>query len=205
MKVTFSNIAFFVLGALLFTAISAVSAWIGPGSAPPDGNVSAPVHVGAGDQIKAAGLGVNSLAVYGNAILSTVGGYLNFGVTAGSSGYGIRDNTGAMEVKNSGGTWGRIATTTSSGTVQSVKFTDGTTQTSAGGPGTFRNWEVRSQNCTAAWCVASCTGTKKVLGGGCSGSDHITYGYPYNANEAWRCRTEISTSIIAYAICADVD
>lgn len=33
--------------------------------------------------------------------------YLNFGgVTIGSSGYGIRDNAGAMEWKNSGGAWG---------------------------------------------------------------------------------------------------
>jgi hypothetical protein len=33
-------------------------------------------------------------------------GYYNFGSTTGSSGYGIRDNGGTIEVKNSGGTWG---------------------------------------------------------------------------------------------------
>jgi hypothetical protein len=36
--------------------------------------------------------------------------YLNFGATDGTSGYGIRDNGGIMEAKNSGGTWGPIAT-----------------------------------------------------------------------------------------------
>lgn len=31
--------------------------------------------------------------------------YLNFGFTSGSLGYGIRDNNGVMESKNSGGAW----------------------------------------------------------------------------------------------------
>lgn len=31
--------------------------------------------------------------------------YLNWGTTLGSSGYGFRDNAGAMEYKNSGGSW----------------------------------------------------------------------------------------------------
>ncbi|MBN1755759.1 hypothetical protein JW877_06050, partial [bacterium] len=37
---------------------------------------------------------------------SAAGGYLNFGnSTAGSGGYGIRDNSGIIEYKNSGGSW----------------------------------------------------------------------------------------------------
>lgn len=35
-------------------------------------------------------------------------GYMNFGTTAGSSGYGIRDNAGTIEFKNSGGSWTNI-------------------------------------------------------------------------------------------------
>jgi len=31
--------------------------------------------------------------------------YINWGATAGSSGYGIRDNAGTIEIKNSGGSW----------------------------------------------------------------------------------------------------
>lgn len=35
--------------------------------------------------------------------------YINWGQTRGSSGYGIRDNAGSMEAKNSGGSWVAIA------------------------------------------------------------------------------------------------
>lgn len=34
--------------------------------------------------------------------------YLNFNTTVGSTGYGIRDNNGVMEFKNSGGSWAGI-------------------------------------------------------------------------------------------------
>jgi len=37
------------------------------------------------------------------------GGYLNFGATSGSGGYGIRESSGVVEVKNSTGGWGAIA------------------------------------------------------------------------------------------------
>jgi hypothetical protein len=36
---------------------------------------------------------------------ASVGNYLNFGSTGGSSGYGVRDNTGIIELKNSGDGW----------------------------------------------------------------------------------------------------
>lgn len=35
--------------------------------------------------------------------------YLNFNTLVGSSGYGIRDNAGVMEMKNSGGAWASIS------------------------------------------------------------------------------------------------
>ena len=37
--------------------------------------------------------------------LSTSDAYANFGATAGSSGYGIRDDSGKLEIKKSGGSW----------------------------------------------------------------------------------------------------
>lgn len=40
-----------------------------------------------------------------NVLISGTNRYLNFGTFSGSSGYGIRDNTGVMEYKNSGGSW----------------------------------------------------------------------------------------------------
>src|SRR3989344_6046620 len=96
------------LTALAFLAPIAVFAWTGPTATAPNGNVPAPINVGSSDQVKNAGLGVNSLAVFGNILLSGVGNYLNFGSTAGTSGYGIRDNAGVLEFKNSGGTWGSL-------------------------------------------------------------------------------------------------
>ena len=96
------------LTALAFLAPIAVFAWTGPTATAPNGNVPAPINVGSSDQVKNAGLGVNYLAVFGNILLSGVGNYLNFGSTAGTSGYGIRDNAGVLEFKNSGGTWGSL-------------------------------------------------------------------------------------------------
>lgn len=39
------------------------------------------------------------------AMIPVSSGYLNFSTTAGTSGYGIRDNAGTMQFKNSGGSW----------------------------------------------------------------------------------------------------
>ena len=137
MRSALSILSSFVLAALLFITASVIYAWTGPTAAPPNNNVAAPINVGAIDQIKNAGIGMNTLAVFGNAIISTVSGYLNFGDTVGASGYGFRDNAGTMEFRNSGGQW-RTFTGALNGTVgpvQSIAFTDGTTQTTAGGGG----------------------------------------------------------------------
>ncbi len=54
--------------------------------------------------------------------------YLNFNTTVGSSGYGLRDNAGTMEFKNSGGSWAAIGSgapiggSVSGGTDGSVLF-----------------------------------------------------------------------------------
>lgn len=66
----------------------------------------------------------NLLRVGGRAFTTvavTAGGYLSFGQPLGSSGYGIRDNSGVIEVKDSGGSWnpiggGGAGTVTFSGT-----------------------------------------------------------------------------------------
>ena len=74
-------------------------------------NVAAPINVGTTGQVKNGGLGVNSLAVFGNSLFGGFNGsnaYLNFGATGGRNGYGIRDNNGLIEFKNSGGTWGSL-------------------------------------------------------------------------------------------------
>lgn len=94
---------------VLFLAQIAVG-WTGPTTTPPTGNVNAPINTGSTDQTKNASLGVNGLAVFGNAIMSGSSRYLNWGSTSGSSGYGLRDNGGTMEYKNSGGSWAALST-----------------------------------------------------------------------------------------------
>lgn len=55
------------------------------------------------------GIGVTDpaakLQINGGCLLSGTGRYLNFGTVAGTTGYGFRDNAGAMEYKDSGGLW----------------------------------------------------------------------------------------------------
>lgn len=89
--------------AVLFLA-GIVFSWTGPTGSPPNSNVAAPVNVGSTDQVKSGSLGVGGLAVFGNSLLQAAS-YLNWGSTSGSDGYGIRDNSGMLEYKNSGGTW----------------------------------------------------------------------------------------------------
>ncbi len=102
-----------------FLLVSVASAWTGPGSSPPSGNVSAPINVGSTAQVKNGDIGFNYATAFGDIHLvagwaptpSTIT-YLNFSnaqypsaPTWGSSGYGFRDNNGVMEFKNSGGSW----------------------------------------------------------------------------------------------------
>lgn len=58
--------------------------------------------------------------------------YLNFGTTLGSSGYGIRDNGGSIEFKNSGGSWGP-PTAAASGAAGLVQFSNGSALSSDSG------------------------------------------------------------------------
>jgi hypothetical protein len=121
-----------LIGTVLFTTASVIIAWTGPTAPPPGGNIAAPLNVGTTDQIKDAGLGLDALAVFGNAILSGTSRYLNFGDSAGEAGYGIRDNAGTMEFKNSADNWRSFLPATG---VQSITFADGTTQTTAASGG----------------------------------------------------------------------
>jgi hypothetical protein len=100
---------------IFFSGVAIVSAWTGPTAVAPGNNAPAPINVGAVDQVKNAGLSVNTLLVAGNMLtagtyldLAGTNAYLNFGASTGNAGYGIRDNAGSIEVKNSGGVWTSI-------------------------------------------------------------------------------------------------
>ena len=99
------SIISFILGTI---SIGVAYAWSEPTGNPTTGDVDAPINVGPVDQVKDGGIGVNSLAVFGNSLFGGAAGsnaYLNFGATSGQSGYGIRDNDGILEFKNDGGSW----------------------------------------------------------------------------------------------------
>lgn len=95
----------------LTLSINIAFAWTGPTGSPPSNNVSTPINVSAASQVKNGTIGVNGLAVFGDTLLggsANSNAYLNFGATAGTSGYGIWDNGGTLEFKNSGGSWASL-------------------------------------------------------------------------------------------------
>ena len=99
-------LCFFVASAFFFPLV--VCAWTGPTATAPGNNTATPLNVSSVSQAKNGSLGVNGLAVFGNTLLGGSAGsnaYLNFGATAGSGGYGIFDNGGTLNFKNSGGSW----------------------------------------------------------------------------------------------------
>ena len=51
--------------------------------------------------------------------LKLQGSHINFGSTQGDSGYGLKDNSGTVQFKNSGGSWANV----SSGTVSVTNLT----------------------------------------------------------------------------------
>jgi hypothetical protein len=58
-----------------------------------------------------------------NVLIEGTNKYLNFGILSGTTGYGIRDNSGTMEFKNNAGSWAGFGTGTGSGGGISDPFT----------------------------------------------------------------------------------
>ncbi len=72
------------------------------------------------------GIGTTSplapLTVYGNTLMEGANRYLNFGTTVGSSGYGLRDNSGIIQFKKSDGNWENMAPEDLRGLRQGLKL-----------------------------------------------------------------------------------
>jgi hypothetical protein len=63
------------------------------------------VEIGIDNSLFLEGLQIyGSLSVSGSSLLES-GAYINFGNKIGSDGYGLRDNSGTIQAKNSGGSW----------------------------------------------------------------------------------------------------
>ena len=126
----------------------------------------------------------------GNAIISA-GAYLNWGFSAfGPTGYGLRDNGGVIEAKNSGGSWAPIPT------AASVNFT--TRQTVAAGPvdasgfpsflpATSASLSITTQN------VSASTPLIVTAAQGFDASGKIDYASQFAANQTWGSLTASST------------
>jgi hypothetical protein len=106
-------VTFFSFG---MSPIGVASAWTGPTQSPPNGNVAAPLNVSNIDQQKPGWIGLDSLSIFKDMIISGSHGglepnirYLNFGTGGwGDAGYGIRDNNGLLQFRNLGGSWQSI-------------------------------------------------------------------------------------------------
>ncbi|MDO8335777.1 MAG: FG-GAP-like repeat-containing protein, partial [Candidatus Saccharibacteria bacterium] len=65
------------------------------------------------DPTSKLGVGTSSptsaLSVYGDVFIEGDSRYVNFGTVVGTSGYGIRDNSGTLQIKNSGTEWTNVA------------------------------------------------------------------------------------------------
>lgn len=75
-----------------------------------------------------AGKGPRIFYATGNLALPA-SGYLNFGTTDGTSGYGFHDNAGAIQFKDSGGTWTTLSSVVSPG-ADDINFDYGVTGSS---------------------------------------------------------------------------
>lgn len=90
----------FVAGLLLFTALGTSLSAQGPYSA----------------QIEQFWQSIRNGGRAFTILATTAGGYHNFGTTLGTNGYGIRDNGGTIQFKDSGGSWASIVGAITGGT-----------------------------------------------------------------------------------------
>ena len=164
---------------LALLSFTLAAAWSGPTAPPPGNNVAAPINVGTTGQVKDGALGVNSLTVFGNSLFGGSTGsnaYLNFGPTYGSSGYGIRDNAGLLEFKNSGGSWASL---------QSIIFTLGGAWTTSGNNIYNANTGNVGIGTTSPTQKLDVTGYVRGSSGLCIGSDCRTAWPGKGSNSYW--------------------
>ncbi len=182
----------------------AFASWTGPVATPPNNNVEAPINVGTVDQIKSGGLGVDTLAVYGNVGVS---GYIQVGTTTSSCSSGVEgalkyvSGTG-MQYCN-GSSWSTLGGTGGDGSYTGSLTTGSNTGadcTNAGGVpidigGGDYVCKFISSSCAAGWTkyldwtttqTTSCTGTSN-LSRLCSPTSCTTSSHVFSDNTRETC------------------
>lgn len=210
---------------IAFISASSASAWEGPTAAPPGNNALAPIHVGPAQQFKPGIIGANIINIYGSAQ------YLNFGNSTGASGFGIRNNAGILEYKNSGGTWASIASGTNpwTATGSDIHFTGGNVGLGLADPtyaldvsgsarisGTLLIGKVSQSTAGtvgtyASSAASSCPAGTVIVSGGCHETNAgcwLYRNYP-GSTTAWQCNSYSTAGagcqVYAYSICARIN
>jgi len=113
--------------------------------------------IGAGDKFKVDTNGAQVVAT---------NGYLNMSSTSGATGFGLRNNSGTLEIKNSSlGSWGSIAILSGSDLSVSGSVTAGTTVTAGTGLTVTSGGASISGNSTVTGTLSGLTGLTVASGG----------------------------------------
>jgi len=155
-KILLSILSLGLVGLLAFTIPSSNTS-VDTGAAPRTGMLGGgDGTIGKLDLFKtSAGYIETRLAAGYDFLLKGTNRYLNFGTTSGTTGYGIRDNAGAIEFKSSGGAWGSLGNVSgpASSTDRAIPTFNGT------GGKTLQNsgWTISSTD-----TISSTTSTAKI-------------------------------------------
>ena len=130
-----------------FLAATTLQAWTGPTATAPNGNVPAPINVGTTDQVKNAGLSLNSLLVSGNAAIYNSDIAEKLGINTATPVVAL-DVNGTIKIANGG----ELCQSVSAGAIRynntsnSLEYCNGTSWgalgggTAAGGPSAIRTF-----------------------------------------------------------------
>jgi hypothetical protein len=133
-------------------------------------------------------------------------GEITWGAIGGGSGYGIRGKVGRALSLGSNDVWDRLVIDTS-GNV-GIGSTNPSEALDVGTGNIAMGWELIANQCNnpATVCTATCTGTKRALGGSCEINGTWTITHSVGSANSYLCSAETSPSnyITARVYCANI-
>lgn len=160
-------------------SLFAAFAWVDKTDTPTNVNAKPPIFANNVTQNKNGGLSVTELTANGDLLIPQTG-YLNWGNTSGSGGYGFRSNGGAMQFRNGTGGW-TVWTNLGTGfTHQQYGFTN------------FANWDVcKLPSATGIVCEIRTTINNALSNGwteetGADGTKYIYKLIPDQSTAPWK-------------------